>query len=316
MKKIVAILLIFTMILGLGACGKKDEVNAKPESETITISRSTLFSWLDESIGMWEFAQKFVDDIIIYKTKLGTWTYANIDPDLPKNDYNWDNLRHAGPIAETEWEYYEDGELKSIKGIDVSHYNKVTDWKAVKASGVEYAILRCGYRGYSKGALIEDKEFINYAKAASNAGLKLGCYFVTQAINEEEAIEEADFVLDLMKQAGVYFSYPICLDLEDAASLEARTANLSKEERTDIIIAFCERIKEAGKTPMLYAAIRWYMDEMDITRLTEYDKWFAQYFNRPFFPYEFQIWQYTSSGKVDGIDGNVDLSICMKDYAK
>ena len=315
MKKIISIILIIAMLFGLSSCGKKDSVPAKPEQTELTITESTLFDWLDDSVGMWEFAQRFFTDKIIYKTKLGTWTYATVDTSLPLSNYNWDNLRHAGPIANTEWEYYEDGELKSIKGIDISTYNKVTDWDAVKASGVEFVMIRAGYRGYTKGSLVEDEKFIKNAQAASEAGLKLGVYFVTQAINEDEAIEEAEYVLDLMDKAGVEFTWPVALDLEDAGGLDARTLMLSKNERTNIIIAFCERIKEAGYTPSLYAAIRWYMDEMDITRLTDYDKWFAQYFNRPFFPYEFQMWQYTSSGVVDGIDGNVDLNICFKNYA-
>lgn len=304
------------MVLGLCSCGKKAPVSAKPTNKEMTVNEATLFKWLDESVGMWEFAQRFFTDKIIYKTKLGTWTYQNVDTSLPLSDYNWDNLRHAGPIANTEWEYYEGTDLKSIKGIDLSTYNKVTDWEAVKNSGVVFAMLRAGYRGYSKGGLVEDEKFIKNAQGAYDAGINLGVYFVTQAITTEEAVEEADYVLSLMKEVGVPFTWPVALDLEDAASLEARTAMLSKETRTDIIIAFCDRIKEAGYTPMLYAAIRWYMDEMDLAKLTDYDKWFAQYFNRPFFPYEFQMWQYTSSGVVEGIDGNVDLNICFKNYAE
>ncbi len=317
MKKIVSLILILVMLFGISSCSKGNEnVLAKPTGSSLSIDEASLFKWLDESVGMWEFAQRFFTDKIIYKTKLGTWTYAKVDESLPLSDYNWDNLRHAGPIANTEWEYYEGGELKSIKGIDVSEYNKITDWDAVKADGVQYVMLRAGYRGYTKGGLVEDANFIANAQAASEAGLKLGVYFVTQAINEAEAIEEAEYVLSLMEKAGVEFTWPIALDLEDAASLDARTAMISKSARTDMIIAFCERIKSAGYTPMLYAAIRWYMDEMEIERLTDYDKWFAQYFNRPFFPYEFQAWQYTSSGVVDGIDGNIDLNICFKNYAE
>ena len=316
MKKVICILLALVMVLGLCSCGKKGQTSAKPTSKELTVNESTLFQWLDDSVGMWEFAQRFFDDKIIYKTKLGTWTYQNVDTSLPLSDYNWDNLRHAGPIAGTEWEYYEGTDLKSIKGIDISAYNKVTDWNAVKNDGVEFAMVRVGYRGYSKGGLIEDDRFMEHTKGASEAGVQLGAYFVTQAINTSEAIEEADFVIALLKASGADYTWPIALDLEDAASLDARTAMLSKNERTDIIIAFCDRIKEAGYTPMLYAAIRWYMDEMDISRLTDYNKWFAQYFNRPFFPYEFQMWQYTSSGEVDGVDGNVDLNLCLKNYAE
>lgn len=316
MKKILSIILTIALLFSFTACGNKENASAKPSERNIEVSEATLRKWLDESVGMWEFAQRFFDDTIIYKTKLGTWAFAPVDTSLPQSDYNWDYLRHAGPIANTEWEYYEDGDLKSIKGIDLSNYNVVDDWEAVKDSGVKFVMLRIGYRGYTKGGLVEDKKFFEYARAAAKQGLELGTYFVTQAITVEEAIEEANYAAAMMKKAGVDFSYPVALDLEDAGSLDARTANLSKSERTEIIKAFCERLKELGYTPMLYSAIRWYMDEMDLSQLTEYDKWFAQYFNRPFFPYEFQIWQYTSSGVVDGIQGNVDLNICFKDYSK
>jgi lysozyme len=110
-------------------------------------------------------------------------------------------------------------------------------------------------------------------------------------------------------------TWPVVLDIEEAASVTARTTNLTKEQRTDFAIAFCETIKEAGYTPMLYCNIRWFIQELDLARLTEYDKWLAQYFNRPFFPYELQMWQYTSSGRVDGIIGNVDLNLSFVDYS-
>ena len=319
-KNLIILLVVFTSLF-LFACGKNDSddeslaiSSAKPDDTTITISESEILSYLDESSCMWEFVQRFFDDIIIYKTKLGTWAYEPVDETLPKSNYDWDNLRHAGPIALTEWEYYEGSELKSIKGIDISQYNAVVDWNKVKSDGVEFVILRAGYRGYGTGKLTADTKFLEYAKGAYDAGINLGVYFVTQAVSVDEAIEEAEFVLDLMKESGAEFTWPIALDLEDAASADARTANLDKETRTEYIIAFCERIKEAGYNPMLYAAIRWYIEEMDLSRLTDYNKWFAQYFNRPFFPYEFQIWQYTSSGKVDGIDGNVDLDLCFVNY--
>jgi GH25 family lysozyme M1 (1,4-beta-N-acetylmuramidase) len=108
----------------------------------------------------------------------------------------------------------------------------------------------------------------------------------------------------------------VVLDLEDPASLTARTVGLTQEERTDMTVAFCETVREAGYTPMLYCNIRWFMEELDLTRLTEYDKWFAQYFNRPFFPYEYQMWQYTNNGRVDGITGPVDLNLSFVDYGQ
>jgi len=316
-KKITTILLVIVMILGLASCGKKEEavISAKPEERTLTVTEEEILNNLENSIGMWEFAQTFFDDMFIYKSKLGTWCYKSVDQGLPMNDYDWSKLRHAGVISETEWEYYEGTDLVSIKGIDISEYNKVQDWYAVKSDGVKFAFIRAGYRGYGTGKFKEDTKFFDNIKGAYNAGINVGVYFVTQAINTDEAIEEADWVIDMIKQAGVDVTYPIALDLEDAASLEARTADISKADRTLIIKAFCDRIQSYGYTPMLYSNIRWYLDEMELSELTDYCKWFAQYFNKPFFPYEFQIWQYTSSGVVEGIDGNVDLNLCMYDFA-
>jgi GH25 family lysozyme M1 (1,4-beta-N-acetylmuramidase) len=128
----------------------------------------------------------------------------------------------------------------------------------------------------------------------------------------EEAVEEAQFVMENIRPYNV--TWPIVLDIEDAASATARTADLTQQQRTDHAIAFCETIKENGYTPMLYCNIRWFIEKLDISRITEYDKWFAQYFHKPFFPYAFQIWQYSSTGEIEGIKGNVDYDISFIDY--
>jgi len=315
-KKILSIVLIMTMVFSFAACGKKNsDISAKPEEKTIEISETEILKNFENSIGMWEFAQTFFDDMFIYKNEFGTWAYKDVDKSLPMNNYDWKNLRHAGVIDGTEWEYYEGTDLKSIKGIDISEYNKIDDWNKVKADGVEFVMVRAGYRGYSTGKFKEDAKFVENVQGAADADINVGVYFVTQAINVAEAIEEADWVIDRIKETYRVITYPIALDLEDTNSDKARTDNLSSAERTEIIRAFCDRLIERGYTPMLYSNVRWYLDEMDLADLTEYSKWFAQYFNKPFFPYEFQIWQYTSSGKVDGISGNVDLNLCMYDFA-
>lgn len=281
----------------------------------LQISESEIISNLESSIGLWEFAQSFFDDMFVYKSEFGTWSYKAVNKDLPMNDYDWSNLRHAGVIDGTEWEYYEGTDLKSIKGIDVSEYNQIDNWNTVKSDGVEFAIIRAGYRGYGTGKFKEDAMFVDNVQGAYDAGINVGVYFVTQAVSVAEAIEEADWLIDRIREADRPISYPVALDLEDTGSSGARTQDLSSSERTDIIIAFCDRIKEYGYTPMLYSNVRWYLDEMELERLTEYSKWFAQYFNKPFFPYDFQIWQYTNTGKVEGIRGNVDLNICMYNFA-
>lgn len=312
--------LLSLTVFGLTACAlppSEDPGEAKPpaEEETevpITVTPDELDRYATESSTIWEFLQRFYTDTIIYKDIDGKYRYEPVNFDLPLSDYNWDHLIQLDK-AHKELEYVEDGKTLSIKGIDVSRYQKIIDWKKVAADGVKYAILRVGYRGYDLGGLIKDELFDSNATGALQNGVAVGVYFVTQAITVEEAILEAEFVLENIRAYNV--TWPVVLDIEEAASVTARTTNLTKQQRTDFAIAFCETIKEAGYTPMLYCNIRWFIQELELERLTEYDKWLAQYFNRPFFPYELQMWQYTSSGRVDGITGNVDLNLSFVDYS-
>jgi len=318
-KSFIFLLVLFA--LTMTACTVEDSQNpwdAKPEinedeASEITITEEELQRYATESTTVWEFVQRFFRDKIVYKNRDGKFIYEPVDFSLPLSDYDWDNLVTLEK-SYREVEYVEDGQTISIKGIDISRYQQEIDWARVAKDGVKYAIIRLGYRGYDKGGLVKDDLFDSNVKGALKNEIPVGVYFVTQAISVEEAIEEAEYVLENMRPYNV--TWPVVLDIEDAASASARTVNLTQEQRTDFAIAFCETIKEAGYTPMLYCNIRWFIEELDLTRLTEYDKWFAQYFTRPFFPYAFEMWQYTSSGSVDGISGNVDLNICFKDYGK
>ena len=278
----------------------------------MAISVDELEQYAESSTNMWEFLQRFYKDMIVYKNEDG-FVYAPVDKTLPLSDYNWDLLVEKG-LNSREIEYVENGETKTLKGIDVSRYQNEIDWGKAAADGVEFAFIRLGYRGYSTGSLVLDERFEQNVTGALQNGVAVGVYFVTQAVSEEEAQEEAQLVLDTIAPYNV--TWPIVLDIEDVGNDDARTALLTSDQRTDNIIAFCEHIRASGKTPMLYANIRWFVERMDLSRLTAYEKWFAQYFNRPFFPYEFQIWQYTSSGSVAGIEGKVDLNISFVDYGK
>ncbi|MDD2294733.1 MAG: glycoside hydrolase family 25 protein [Eubacteriales bacterium] len=297
---------------------EEDPADAKPPAseepvDGLTVTQEEIYRYATESNTVWEFTQRFFTDTIVYKDRNGDYVFAPVDPDLPKSDYNWDNLVELD-TTHREVAYVQGGKTLSIKGIDISRYQKTVDWEKAAADGVEYAIIRLGYRGYDKGGLVMDELYEENVRGALDNGVAVGVYFVTQAISVEEAIEEAEFVLENIKDYDI--TWPVVLDLEDPASLTARTVGLTKQEQTDITVAFCETVREAGYTPMLYCNIRWYMEELDLTRLTEYDKWFAQYFNRPFFPYEYQMWQYTNNGRVDGITGPVDLNLSFVDYGQ
>ncbi|MBR0139418.1 MAG: glycoside hydrolase family 25 protein [Firmicutes bacterium] len=283
------------------------------EEETLNVPVSLFKKYAQESASLWEFVQRFFPDVIVYKDALGQYCYEPINKDLPASDYDFDNLVNV-KLDEKEFEYRVDGQTVSIKGIDVSRYQGDIDWAKVAADGVRFAFIRLGYRGYGSGKMVLDEKFEANIRGAIENGVEVGIYFVTQALNAEEGAEEAAFVLENIAPYRV--TWPIVLDMEETSGSNPRTANMTAEERTDAAIGFCEAIKKAGHTPMLYTHIRWYVEELQLERLTDYDKWFAQYFNRPFFPYAFQIWQYTSSGKVDGIKGNVDLNISFVDYSK
>ncbi len=209
-------------------------------------------------------------------------------------------------------EYRPDGSVISKKGIDVSKYQEKIDWEKVAGDGVDYAFIRLGIRGATEGKLILDDSYETNMEGALENGIKTGVYFFTQALNEEEAVEEAEFVLKHLK--GYDVAYPVVLDIEEVTTKNPRTKNMEKQDWTDVCIAFCNRIKEAGYTPMIYGNLKTFLLMLDMEQLEEYEKWFAYYQMPLYFPYEFSVWQYTSTGKVAGIGTDVDLNISMKDF--
>lgn len=210
-----------------------------------------------------------------------------------------------------------DGVLQTgsgVMGIDVSKHNGTIDWEAVKKSGVSYVIIRCGYRGYTQGSLVIDSKFEQNIKGATNAGLKVGVYFFSQAVDEVEAVEEASFVLDAVKNYKI--SYPIFLDVEysGAAGNKGRADNLSKSARTAVCKAFCETIRSGGYTAGVYANRTWLESMIDPGQLSSHKIWLAQYAATPSYTGRYDMWQYTCTGKVSGISGNVDLNLSYMGY--
>lgn len=216
--------------------------------------------------------------------------------------------------ASGEYTYTENGKNIAIKGVDVSKYQETVDWNKVAADGVEFAIIRLGFRGMgSKGTCELDPYFKQNVEGAKAAGLEVGVYFFTQATTVEEAKEEARFVIENLK--GYDITWPVVFDTEEITSYKAARANkLSREVRTACTKAFLDEIKAAGYTPMLYANTRWSILKLDLAELSEYDFWYAYYGDEIYYPYKFSMWQYTSAGSVDGIKGNADLNISFVDY--
>lgn len=208
---------------------------------------------------------------------------------------------------------------RQYKGIDVSEFNHSINWALVKRSGVEFSMIRVGYRGYgAAGNFKEDANFRTNIEAAKRVQMPVGIYFVTQAINEKEAIEEANWVIDKIK--GYSLDYPVAIDIERSAKPDGpgRADNLDKNTRTYLAKVFCQTIQSAGYTPIIYTNVDWATNKLDMSQLSAYDTWIASYKkdiqSGPGYNGKYSIWQYTSSGKVDGILGNVDLNICYKKY--
>ena len=209
---------------------------------------------------------------------------------------------------------YDDPEVETSIGIDVSSYQGDIDWRAVKRSGVEYVFIRVGFRGYTEGTLNLDSKFHQNIQGALDAGLDVGVYFFSQAISPVEAIEEAEFVLDAIQ--GYDITYPVVFDWETIGSSNARTNDIDNQTLTDCAIAFCDWVEREGYIPMVYFNLSVGYLMYDLSQLLDYDFWFAQYpasdAMYPTMYYDYQIWQYTSSGSVPGIDGNVDMNIAWK----
>jgi len=215
-------------------------------------------------------------------------------------------------IQGARYNFASDGSLvtgSGTMGIDVSKWNGTIDWSAVKNSGVSYVIIRCGYRGSSQGSLIDDSTFATNIKGATSAGLKVGVYFFTQAVDEVEAVEEASMVLDRIK--GYKISYPVFLDVEPSGG---RADGISAETRTAVCKAFCETIQNAGYTAGVYANKTWLTEKINTSSLSAYKIWIAQYAASPTYTGRYDLWQYKSTGKVSGINGNVDMNISYLGY--
>lgn len=206
---------------------------------------------------------------------------------------------------------YSDDNIKNAKlGIDVSGHQGTIDWDQVKEAGIQFAMIRLGYRGYTQGGLALDDNYVTNIETALESKMPVGVYFYTQAVSYEEGVEEAQYVLKNI--ADYKISYPVVIDTEKMEADGARANDISNEERTDAIVGFCDTIKDAGYTPMIYANRNWYAQNLDMDRLGDYQLWLAQYSNVPDFPYLFTGWQYTSEGSVPGISGSVDIDVWMK----
>lgn len=200
-----------------------------------------------------------------------------------------------------------DGSLGSHLVIDVSTYNGDIDWSRVKAAGIDYAIIRVGYRGYETARLVKDKRFDTNMRNATAAGVKVGAYIVTQAVNTNEAVEEASFIISAC--SGYNVSLPLAIDVESAGNGRGRGDKISVAERTAVINAFVQTIRGAGYSAMVYANKDWMTNRINAGGLASGSTvWLAQYRSSCTYGGSYQMWQFTESGSIPGISGNVDMS--------
>lgn len=245
----------------------------------------------------------------LVKYRDGTEEWVAISNYLTRNNYDLTKFVIQNGILK----YEDDGKNKSFWGTDISRYQGTVDFYALKDAGIDFVMLKVGGRGYSSGTVTIDECFADNIEKATNAGLGIGLYFYSQAVTVEEAAEEANVVLDAIGEYKI--TYPIGYDMEFVDNDTARIEGLSKADKTNIAKTFMDAISAKGYRPSLYGNKEWLIKEVDLTKLSGYEVWLSQPGDLPDYPYKFSMWQYSTSGKVNGITGPANLNICFVDYS-
>lgn len=246
------------------------------------------------------------------KTKVvlpdGTEQWVMINSYIKKHNYDFLGLVKQEPIMK----YYEDAENVSKMGIHLNKSSGNVNFNSLKSEGIDFVILRVAARGYQNGNITMDDKFEEYIAGAKAAGLEVGLSFYSQAITAEEAVEEANTLIGMIGENQI--KYPIVFDMELVSNDSSRIEQLSKMNLTDIADTFCRTIKEAGYTPMIYGDKYWLLRKLDLTKLSDYDIWLSQEEEKPDYPYQFAMWEYTKNAEIKGVQGDASLSISFIDY--
>lgn len=252
---------------------------------------------------------------LIYADKSEVSGFSVVENTLFYFDENRRPVTGHQTINKVKYYFNSYGAKASMVGIDVSNHNGQINWSRVKAAGVDFAIIRVGFRGYgTSGKLRLDSRFHENMKGAISAGIDVGVYFYSQAITVAEALEEASVAVNYARAYKV--TYPIYFDTEFATGdRNGRADGLSVRARTDIAVAFCEAVKNAGFKAGVYASKTFFTDHLNFSRLSRYQIWNAHYTSETTdFKYKYQVWQYTDKGTVDGIPNKTDINISLYDY--
>ncbi len=265
----------------------------------------------DPTTGKTFQAEKIKVTETITETVTTYYGWQTLDGKTYYFDKNGNKVTGWQTILGVTYFFNNDGVRGGSAGIDVSTWQDDIDWAKVKASGIDFVFIRLGFRGYGTGKLVLDNMYHRHMQGAQAAGLKVGVYFFTQAINAQEAVEEASMCLQYV--SGYRIDYPIAIDIEWAAS-DARTNNLTTAQRTEICRAFCETIRNAGYTPCVYANKNYFTNLLYTSQLEQYVIWLAHYTDQTNYAGRYDIWQYTSTASVPGVSGGVDMNISYLGY--
>lgn len=295
-----AVLIAIGIIIGINI-----NINRVNPKLTAVYEKAWHLQQRDEGQMIYDNFWAFIDASYIIVGTPPDCQFYKIVSEIPRNDY--DNEMFYIDYDDKMFYHDVDGNRASTIAIDVSEFQTDINWSAVKEAGVRVVMIRVGYRGYGSGKLMEDAKFREYVEGALSENLRVGVYFYTQGVNMEEGVEEARFVLDIIKDYNI--TCPVAIDTEALYVDDARTNGLDNEARTDVVVGFCDTIREAGYTPMIYTNRNWFVQMLDATRLGGYKIWYAHYTNQPDLPYEYIGWQYTDTGTLSGVSGNVDLNV-------
>lgn len=291
-------LLLIVIIVTLAAKNKKLSEQLDADEDYIAAAASRVYEYYSPKDYI-EISDYSRDKIILKALE-----------NVPKTELDPENLSSDG-----DFRYYtENGEITSKLGVDVSYFQEDINWQVVKEAGIEFAMIRAGYRGYESGKINKDPRFDEYMSGAAEAGIETGVYFYSQAVTVEEAEAEAEFVLSQIE--GYDITYPVVFDWELTGEESARTNGLSPAMLTDITAKFCNTVAGAGYIPMIYSSKRQALLRTDMDCLYMFDFWLCEYTDIPEYPYIYQMWQYSSDAEVPGINGDVDINISFIDYTK
>lgn len=243
--------------------------------------------------------------IVITKAD-GSTMLIDIDTELEQNKYLLSGFSNKDYLMK----YFENGVKLSKVGVDVNARLGEVDFFRLKAIGCDYAMIRIGCRGYSSGKIVIDDKYKVNMDAASKAGLGVGVYFLSQATNKEEVLEEVDTVIEAIGDYKI--TYPVMLKYEATTDDVSRIDELDIDERTRLIKIFLSEIKEAGYSPILYGTKEWLLTQVDLGNLSDYDICFSEDGQLPDFPYKYKMWEYNSTGEIGGIQKPTKLSIYMQ----